>query len=128
MVDGISKEELSEAIEDGIVNGFWMPIMYVMGTIVLILVLLAGIGWYQSYQYDKCVESGECPRIGSVSIPSNTITCDVIAGNGTYSASIYQINALGYQEMEAKFNLIEPMLNSTIKEEHPDYTIKYLRC
>lgn len=126
----MDKKEFSEAIEEGILNGFWKPItQFIIGMFILVL-LVFGYTAYQNYQQDKCLESGECslPMSAGSSAPEGQITCYVYAVNETETIQVSTFTSMGYQEAKIEYEFLKPTINRLINRTYPNHTSQEISC
>lgn len=113
------KKQLSEVIEEGIIHGFWKPIALTLLIVLSIIMIGAIVVMYQSYVYDDCVKSGECPQIVGAR-PSelqykHKLDCVVFVGNITIQREVYVFGAEDYIDANAKLEQIRPFITNVNK-------------
>ncbi|MCK5345145.1 MAG: hypothetical protein KAR20_17165 [Candidatus Heimdallarchaeota archaeon] len=133
------KEELSEAIGDGIYEGFGK----IVGTIALagIAIVIGCIAlavlnnYYHEYEMKKCIESDDCTFFESIPgtveqscFPLKNLDCEIIAGNETYEEPVEWFGICGYQEANEKYKLLKPQLEQWLRERNISYEIKRMEC
>lgn len=127
----MKQKDLSKAIEEGIVNGFWKPIFYAVIIFAIMGIILACLNIYGEYKYNKCIEDGICqPPMASAPscFPLKNLHCEVIGGNETETSNIWSFNICGYQEANAYFEQIKPELEDWLNMDNHSWKIKWLRC
>jgi hypothetical protein len=135
----MNKEELTKAIEDGILKGFWKPIAYFIVGITICELLFIGFLFYEDYKETNCSKYGTCQPTSTVAeqscFPLENLKCQVIIGNSTdnfWNTGYFEI--CGYQEANAYYEQLKPRIEEDVREDIAFHngtrneTIKYLEC
>lgn len=123
-------EELIYAIKEGLNqsrNGFLKSILY--GLLLFLVVIVFILFFYNLFPKDNVKEA-----IAEQScFPLENLDCHVVVGNNTedsWNAGYFQV--YGYQEANAYFEQIKPMIQQDITEYNDlhksNFEIKWLEC
>ena len=132
----MKNKELTEAIAEGIYEGFWKPMFYFIVVIVVFGLVFSGLMIYGDWKYNKCYQDGTCQQSviqGQSCFPLESLECHVVIGNETtifWDTGHFAI--CGYQEANALYEQIKPRIEEDVKIDrriyHRDSKIKYLEC
>lgn len=123
------KKIIAEGIAEGIENGFWKPILYLIIAIFIGSVITVASVEFKNYNQDQCLKDGSCSASVMVQELKGTIQCSIYVGNSTYTEQTpYRFSIIGYSEANAKFEQMKPQLNDWYKNHNSTWSVKYLDC
>ncbi len=100
MAKKMNKKELSEAIREGIYQGFWKPIIITIGLFIGIMIIFGIIGHFT----DPCRDGG-CSMAEPSCFPLDNVHCEIIVGeigSEDYNEEWVEFSVCGWQEAETK--------------------------
>jgi len=125
------KKDLTSAIEDGLLKGFWKPILcFIVGVFIFEFIFI-GLMFYGNYNENNCSKDGTCPitTVASQScFPLENLNCHVLIGNETQKSNTGYFSICGYQEANAFYEQIKPEIEDWLQNDNPSWDIKRLKC
>lgn len=135
-MDKKEKEELSEAIGDGILDGFTKIVWQIAIASIVVIVAILSItfigNYWTDYELEKCVERGECiqfdgePVTSAISycFPLETVSCEIIASNETYEELVDWFSICSYQEANEKYKMLKGELEYYLEKNNLSYELR----
>jgi len=125
----MKQEELEKAIEEGVEKAILNVLCYIAIVIIIIELIVLGLIIFDTYFVEDCFETGECGMPEPSCFPYENLRCEVKVGNSTAEWGIGHFSICGYQEANAYFEHIKPLIKRDLKEhQDKNWQIKYLEC
>jgi len=125
----MNKKELTEAIEDGILGAVGK---FSLCIVAAFLIVLLSVGVITLYFNSQSNQPSNITNVGAPSpscFPYNNVVCSVFVGNGTDTAHIFEFSICGYQEANAKFITLKPIVEDYMKDfKWSGWEVKRLWC
>ena len=127
MAKELTKEEMIEAISDGVAGGIIKVLFNMSIAFLVIMIMLVGVTLISAYLPSDTDNIG----VGYVSqscFPLKDLECHVIFGNDTYDGYTFYFDICGVSEATAYFELKRPEFEEEVKYYNPSYELKGLYC